>query len=188
MSDSLRSVARQAPLSLGFPGRESWSGLPFISAGDLPNPGIEHASPELTGRFFTTKPPGKPQVTWPHFSPKREDKFVVTVRTAGRQPTVSEEQYPWYYNNRHIKEFFLVNLPPPEYKHESNVFTLFPLVSPTLRTYLASSKHSINICSMINTLLSSYSCLKLLEDTFKVPPSLYILWFLDSVLDLLNIH
>ena len=34
--------------------------MPFISAGDLPDPGIEHASPELAGRFFTTKPPGKP--------------------------------------------------------------------------------------------------------------------------------
>jgi len=71
--------------------------------------------------------------------------------------------------------FFLVHLPPPEYKHDSNVFTLFPPVFPTLRTYLASSKHLINICSMINTLLSSYSWLKLREDTFKVPASLYIL-------------
>ena len=117
--------------------------------------------------------PGSPK-SYDHTSVQK-GKAVVTVRTAGRQPTVSEEQYPWYYNNRHIKEFFLVNLPPPEYKHDSNVFALFPLVSPTLRTYLASSKHLINICSMINTLLSSYSCLKLLEDTFKVPPSLYIL-------------
>ena len=42
---------------------EYWSGLPFSFPGDLPNPGIEPASPvapELAGRFFTTEPPGKP--------------------------------------------------------------------------------------------------------------------------------
>ena len=45
VSDSLKPrglyVARQAPLSLGFPRQEDWKGLPFPSAGDLPNPGIE---------------------------------------------------------------------------------------------------------------------------------------------------
>ena len=44
MSDSLRppcTVARQAPLSMQFPRPEYWNGLPFLSPGDLPNPGIE---------------------------------------------------------------------------------------------------------------------------------------------------
>ena len=36
-----RSVAYQAPLSTGFPRQEYWSGLPFLSLGDLPNPGSE---------------------------------------------------------------------------------------------------------------------------------------------------
>ena len=45
---------------MGFPRQEHWSGLPFPSPGDLPNPGIEHMSPALVGRFFTTEPPGKP--------------------------------------------------------------------------------------------------------------------------------
>ena len=44
------SVANQVPLSLGFP--EYWSGLPFPSPGDLPNPGIEPMSPTLAGGFF----------------------------------------------------------------------------------------------------------------------------------------
>ena len=35
------TVARQAPLSMGFSRQEYWSGLPFPSPGDLPNPGIE---------------------------------------------------------------------------------------------------------------------------------------------------
>ena len=57
------SVAHQAPLSMEFSRREYWSGLPFHTPGDLPDPGIESkslASPALAGRFFTTAPPGKP--------------------------------------------------------------------------------------------------------------------------------
>ena len=55
--------ACQAPLSLGFSRQECWSGLPFPSQGDLPDPGIEPKSivaPALAGRFFPTRPPGKP--------------------------------------------------------------------------------------------------------------------------------
>ena len=39
------TVACQAPLSMGFSRQEYWSGLPFPSPGDLPNPGIEPGSP-----------------------------------------------------------------------------------------------------------------------------------------------
>ena len=39
------SVARQAPLSMGLPRQEYWSGLPFPSPGDLPDPGMEPMSP-----------------------------------------------------------------------------------------------------------------------------------------------
>ena len=53
-------LAHQAPLSIGFPKQEYWSGLPFPPPGDLPDPGIECVSPSLAGRFFTTEPPGKP--------------------------------------------------------------------------------------------------------------------------------
>ena len=41
-----RTVAHQAPLPMGFPRQEYWSGLPFPSPGDLPNLGIKPASPE----------------------------------------------------------------------------------------------------------------------------------------------
>ena len=56
------TVVYQAPLSMGFSGEESWSGLPFPPLGDLPNPGIESASSALAGGFFTTEPPGKKHV------------------------------------------------------------------------------------------------------------------------------
>ena len=58
-----RTVAHQAPLSIGFLSQEYWNGLPFLPPGDLPDPGIEPASlasPALAGVFFTTAPPGKP--------------------------------------------------------------------------------------------------------------------------------
>ena len=53
------TVARQAPLSMGFPRQEYWSGLPFPSPGDLPNPGIEPGSPALEANALTSEPPGK---------------------------------------------------------------------------------------------------------------------------------
>ena len=49
-------------LSMGFPRQEYWSGLPFPSPGNLPDPGTEPASPEslaLADGFFTTELPGK---------------------------------------------------------------------------------------------------------------------------------
>ena len=51
------TVACQASLSMGFPRRECWSGLPFPSAGDLPDPGIEPASAALQARSLPSEPP-----------------------------------------------------------------------------------------------------------------------------------
>ena len=47
------TASRQAPLSMGFLRQEYWSGLPFPSPGDLPNPGIEPESNCIAGRRFT---------------------------------------------------------------------------------------------------------------------------------------
>ena len=49
-----RTVAHQVRLSMGIPGPEYWSGLPFPSPGDLPDAGTKPASPALAGGFFTT--------------------------------------------------------------------------------------------------------------------------------------
>ena len=51
------TVARQAPLSMGFSRQEYWSGLPRPPSGDLPDPGVISVSlmsPALAVRFFTT--------------------------------------------------------------------------------------------------------------------------------------
>ena len=53
------TVAHQAPPSMGFSRQEYWSGLPFPSPGDLPDPGIEPRSPALQEDALTSEPPGK---------------------------------------------------------------------------------------------------------------------------------
>ena len=53
------TVAYQAPLSMGFSRQEYWSGLPFPSPGDLPDPGIEPWSPALQAGVLLSEPPGK---------------------------------------------------------------------------------------------------------------------------------
>ena len=63
------TAALQAPLSMEFTRQEYWSGLPFPSPGNLPDPGIEPVSPALAGRFFTAEPPRKP--TFQHNESKR---------------------------------------------------------------------------------------------------------------------
>ena len=53
------TVAYQASLSMGFSRQEYWSGLPFPSPGDLPDPGMEPGSPALETDTLTSEPPGK---------------------------------------------------------------------------------------------------------------------------------
>ena len=66
MSDSVtpRTVAHQAPLSMGFSMQECWSGLPFTSPRDLPDPGMESMSPAPPAlqaeSLPLTESPGKP--------------------------------------------------------------------------------------------------------------------------------
>ena len=54
------TIVCQAPLSVEFSRPEYWSGLPFPSPGDLPNPGIELQSPTLQADSLPSEPPGKP--------------------------------------------------------------------------------------------------------------------------------
>ena len=57
------TIVCQAPLSMEFSRQEYWNGLPFLTPGDLPDPGIQPvslASPALAGGFFIIVPPRKP--------------------------------------------------------------------------------------------------------------------------------
>ena len=54
------TVAYQAPPSMGLSRQEYWSGLLFLSPGDLPDPGIKPRSPAFQADTLTSEPPGKP--------------------------------------------------------------------------------------------------------------------------------
>ena len=60
------AVACQGPPSMGFSRQEYWSGLPFPSPGDLPDPGMEPRDrtgvSRIEGRALTSEPPGKPHL------------------------------------------------------------------------------------------------------------------------------
>ena len=77
MYNSLRSswtAVSHSPLSMEFSRQEYWSGLPFPSPGNLPDPEIKAVpveSPALAGGFFTTEPLGKPKTHDP--KPKAHD-------------------------------------------------------------------------------------------------------------------
>ena len=62
------TVAYQASLSIGFSRQEYWSGLPFHSPVDLPNPGIEPVSPTFQADALPSEPPGKQLVTFKSLS------------------------------------------------------------------------------------------------------------------------
>ena len=53
------TVACQAPLSMESSRQEYWIGLPFLSLGDIPNPGIEPGSPSLQANLLLSEPPVK---------------------------------------------------------------------------------------------------------------------------------
>ena len=53
-------AVQQSPLSMKSFRQEYWSGLPFPSLGDLPDPGIEPRSPTMQADGLTSAPPGKP--------------------------------------------------------------------------------------------------------------------------------
>ena len=57
---TLWTVVYQAPLSMGFSRQGFWSGLPFPSSGDLPDPGIKPGSPALQANALPSEPPGNP--------------------------------------------------------------------------------------------------------------------------------
>ena len=65
--------------------QEYWSGLPFPSPGDLPDPGIEPVSSTVAGIFFTTEPPGKSHVQNTSHEMARLDESQAGIKIAGKK-------------------------------------------------------------------------------------------------------
>ena len=72
------TVAYQAPLFMGFSRQEYWSGVPFPSPGDLPDPGIKPGSPALQADAVLSDPPGKPSL-YSRFLFKKSVLYTVVV-------------------------------------------------------------------------------------------------------------
>ena len=86
---TLRIIGRQAPLSMGFPRQEYWTGLRFPSPGYLPHPGTEPTSPALAGGVFTSSLRGSPYngilLSPPGYLPDLRIKPTSHVSCIGRQ-------------------------------------------------------------------------------------------------------
>ena len=102
------TVAHQAPPSMQFTRQEYWSGLPFPSPGDLPNPGIEPRPPAL--QALPSEPPGKPLshliltttcemgliiliLGWAHWGTKELVSFAVSHKEAIPEPRSRSRQF-----------------------------------------------------------------------------------------------
>ena len=79
MSDSAIpwTIAHQTPLSIESSRKEYWSGKPFSSPGDLPDPGIESGSPTLWADSLLSEPPGEPQPNVGHLQNVQLASYLV---------------------------------------------------------------------------------------------------------------
>ena len=80
---------------MGFPRQEYWSGLPFYSPGDLPNPGIKPTSPSLERRFFIAKLPGKPYTEVYHYY---VFKSMFKIKSNNSNTVIDTKEISWNEN------------------------------------------------------------------------------------------
>ena len=76
-----RTVAGQAPLSMEFSRQEYWSGLPFPSPGDLPDPGIEPASPAVQAASLPSEPSTSVNLRECHCAPRFTEREPTSSHT-----------------------------------------------------------------------------------------------------------
>ena len=119
------TVARRAPLSMGFSRQQYWSGLPLPSPEDLPNTGIKPGSPSLQADSLPSEPPEKSLPSWgatttrkvksqgsdSRYSPPGdlpnpgiEPMSLLSPALAGRFFTTSTT---WEANSTHTVEYFI---------------------------------------------------------------------------------
>ena len=127
------TAAYHAPPSMGFSRQEYWSGLPFPSPGDLPDPGIEPRSPTLQADTLTSEPPGKPLCYLP-FSDSVQSLSVVwlfvTQRNAALQASLS------ITNSRSLFKLMLIeSMMPSNHLILCCPILLLPSVFPSMRVF-----------------------------------------------------
>ena len=121
-------IARQFPFSMEFPRQEYWSGLPFPTAGDLPNLGLNprlFMSPALADGFFTTSATGKPcgqnQIV-SLFSELNEDLFNIQAEGQGSQ----SQAIMYDYNKSNRKKRFKSKETQPGVRFCSSLLQNYP--------------------------------------------------------------
>ena len=100
-----RTIACQALLSIEFSRQEYWSGLPFLSPGDLPVPGIKPMSPALVGEFFSSEPQGKPLVSIWRSRYRRSIYFWLKLTL----PDILHLLFIKYHITQEVYQHFVVN-------------------------------------------------------------------------------
>ena len=96
----------ETPLSMEFPRQEYESRLPFPSPGGLPDPGIEPASPALTGRFFTIEPPGKPFIAMARVQSLVWELRSCKLRSAAKKYKVNWRTKVWGWEETYLPLLF----------------------------------------------------------------------------------
>ena len=81
---------------MGFSRQEYWSGLPFPSPGDLPDPGIKPRAPTLEADTLTSEPPGKPieELSKKDHDPDNHDGMITHL-----EPDILECRVKWALGN-----------------------------------------------------------------------------------------
>ena len=140
------TVAYQAPLTMGFSRQAYWSGLPFPSPGDLPNPGIEPASSSLEADALTSTNKQVNKLLYHFKKPLKKDSEWVKV--AQSCPTFCD---PWTIQSMEKKD-----------RRQPN------------EIYLKSSQHPVCMCLQIS-LLVGRSMRRVMVSLFPVIISLHYL-------------
>ena len=123
------TVAYHTPPSMGFSSQEYWSGLPFPSPEDLPEPGIKPGSPALQADALPSKPPGKsiiyispllgPPSHLPESHPSRSSQ---STELSFLCYTVDSHQLFFFFYTRSIISHNLFFLPLPHCVHMSILY------------------------------------------------------------------
>ena len=86
--------------SMEFSRQEYWSGLPFPSPGDLPDPGIEPGSPALQADALTSQPPGKPHMY--------KEPSKLNTQSSRKQAKEMKCHWRGYTNDKHTKRYLIL--------------------------------------------------------------------------------
>ena len=152
------TVAYQAPPSVGFSRQEYWSGLPFPSPGDLPNPGIEPGSPVLQADALPSEPPRKSGcltlAEWPH-----NYGYLVIVQLSLRTIRLS------YSSSVYSCHLFLIS----SASVTSLLFVLY-LAHPCIKCSLELSNLLEEIFYLSHSTVFFYYFALFIEESLLIPP------------------